>query len=174
MAGCALQPRTKVAFARRWNWVPDNRRHRPAPHPNRTGDFSEESCGGIESEPAAESGRTDPGPQQERRRLNRAPRRDHGPGPHMHGDGAAILLVGGLDAPHLAAFDVDRIRLRVEQEPSSRAVRVRKIGDERGLFRIVDAAEEAEVAAASTAVRIPRDHVVVDAESIAKRFTPAT
>src|SRR5207249_123016 len=59
-------------------------------------------------------------------------------------------------------------------EPSSRAVSVRKIGDEGGLFRIVDAAEEAEVAAASTTVRIPRDHVVVHAESIPERFTPAT
>src|SRR2546425_4342248 len=123
MAGCALQPRTMVAFVCRLESVHDNRLHRPPPHPNRTREFSEESCGGIESESAAESRRTDSGPQQERRRLNRAPRRDHGPGPHMHGDGAAILLVGGLDAPHLAAFDVDRIRLRVEQEPSSRAVR---------------------------------------------------
>src|SRR5207245_3051210 len=123
---------------------------------------------------SADTRRPGSGAKRGRRRLTGAPRRDHGPGPRMHGDGAAILLVGGLDAPHLVAFDVDRIRLRVEQEPSSRAVRVRKIGDERGLLRIVDAAEEAEVAAASTAVRIPRDHVVVDAESIAKRFTPAT
>src|SRR2546425_6420380 len=169
-----LQPGTVVAFVRLLEPVDHNRLHRPAPHPNRTREFSEESCGGIESESAAESRRTDSGPQPERWRLNRAPPRDHSPGPHVHGDGAAILLVGGLDAPHLAAFDVDRIRLRVEQEPSSRAVRVRKIGDERGLLRIVDAAEEAEVAAASTAVHIPRDHVVVDAESIAKRFTPAT
>src|SRR5436309_5541463 len=174
MTGCALQPGSMVAFVGRLESVHDNRLHRPAPHPNRTREFSEESGGRIESESAAESRRTDSGPQQERRRLDGAPRRNHGPGPHVHEDGAAILLVGGLDAPYLAAFDVDRICLRVEQEPCSCAVRVRKIGDERGLLRVVDAAKEAEVAAASTAVRIARDQVVVDAESIAKRLTPAT
>src|SRR5256885_13715570 len=107
MAGCALQPRTMVAFVCRLETVHDNRLHRPAPHPNRIREFSEESGGGIESESAAESRRTDSGPQQERRRLNRTPRRDHGPGPHMHGDGAAILPVGCLEDPYLAALAVD-------------------------------------------------------------------
>src|SRR3989442_4132279 len=122
---------------------------------------------------AAAAGSPDSRPQQGGGSLDRTPRRDDSPGPHMHGNGAANVAEGGLDALDFAALDDEMIRFRLEQEPGPGAVRVREIRHERRLLRIVDAAEEAEVAAARAAVRVSRDEAVVDAQPIPARLGPA-
>src|SRR5438132_8737881 len=174
MAGCALQPGAVMALVGPLEPMHDDRLHRSAPHPDRGRKFSEQGGRRIEAESETDPRRPDSRPQQERRSLDRTPRRDDGPGPHMHGDGVTIVVEGGLDALDFAALDDEMVRFRIEQEPGPGAVRVREIRHERRLLRIVDAAEEAEVAAVRAAVRVSRDEVVVDAEPIPERLAPAT
>src|SRR5256712_8505266 len=174
MAGGALQPGPRVALVLPWKRNDDNRWHRSGPLPDRGRKFSEQGGRRIEAKSEADPRRPDSRPQQERRSLDRTPRRDDSPGPHMHGNGVANVAEGGLDALDFAALDDEMIRFRIEQEPGPGAVRVREIRHERRLLRIVDAAEEAEVAEARAAVRVSRDEVVVDAEPIPERLAPAT
>src|SRR2546422_5480395 len=170
MAGCALQPGAMVALVRPLEPMHDNRLHRSAPHPDRGRKFSEQGGRRIEAKSEADPRSPDSRPQQERRSLDRTPRRDDSPGPHMHGNGAANVAEGGLDALDFAALDDEMIRFRLEQEPGPGAVRVREIRHERRLLRIVDAAEEAEVAAARAAGRVWREEAVGDAQPVSQRL----
>ena len=152
----------------------DDRLHRPAPHSDRVWKFPEQGGRWIESKPDAHAQRPHTGPQQEGGRLDRAPRGDDGPRPNVDGEFATVAPEGRLDASCLAAFNHDAIGLRVEEEPSSCAVGVGQICDEGGPLRIVYAPEEAEVASVRAAKRVPRNHVVIDAEAVAKGFAAAT
>src|SRR5207247_4209283 len=152
----------------------DDRLHRPAPQSGRVWKFPEQGGRWIEPQSDANTRRPHAGPQQEGGRLDRAPRGDDGARPNVDGEVATVALEGRLDASCLAAFNHDVIGLRVEKEPSSCVVGVGQIRDEGGLLRIVHAPEEAEVAAVRATEGVARNHVVIDAEAVAKGFTAAT
>src|SRR5207245_10386479 len=101
-----------------------------------------------------EPGNPNPGRESGSGRLNRTPRRDDGPGSNVHRHLAPIVPKDRLDAARRSLFDQDALRFRVEQEPRARAVRIRKVRDERRLLRVVDASEETEVAAGLATLRI--------------------
>src|SRR3989442_13313566 len=121
MAGCALHAGSMVALVRPLEPMHDNRLHRSAPHPDRGRKCSEQGGRRIEAKSEADPRRPDSRPQQERRSLDRTPRRDDSPGPHMHGNGAAKVAEGGLDALEFAALDGTWIRFRLAHEPGPRA-----------------------------------------------------